>query len=191
MSPLIEVDHLGKRFKVQSAGACGRPAATRRCAMRFAAGSAVVRRGAGGARVRRVGVPRLLGPQGSILHGGPGRGARRHRAQRRRQIDAAEDPVAHHQADRGQGPAARPGRQSARGGHRLSSGTDGPGEHLSQRGDSRHAPRRDPEQVRPHRRLCRDRAVSGHAGQALLQRHVRPAGLRRGRPSGAGDSDRR
>ena len=42
-------------------------------------------------------------------------------------------------------------------------------------------------QVRRDRRLRRDRAVPRHAGQALLQRHVRAAGLRRRRPPGARD----
>ena len=48
-------------------------------------------------------------------------------------------------------------------------------------------PRRDRPQVRRDRRLRRDREVPRHAGQALLQRHVRAPGLRRGRAPGAGD----
>ena len=39
--------------------------------------------------------------------------------------------IAHHRADRGARHAARPGRQPARGRHRLSSGADRPREHLS------------------------------------------------------------
>ena len=50
---------------------------------------------------------------------------------------------------------------------------------------------RDRPQVRRDRRLRRGRAVPRHAGQALLSRHVRAAGLRRGRPPRAGDPDRR
>ena len=45
----------------------------------------------------------------------------------------------------------------------------------------------DQAQVRRDRGLCRDREVPGHAGEALLQRHVRAPGLCRGRPPGAGD----
>ncbi len=33
----------------------------------------------------------------------------------------------------------------------------------------------------------KDREVHGHAGETLLQRYVRAPGLRRGRPSGAGN----
>ena len=46
-------------------------------------------------------------------------------------------------------------------------------------------------QVRRDRRLRRGREVPRHAGQALLQRHVRAARLRGGGASGAGDPDRR
>ena len=52
-------------------------------------------------------------------------------------------------------------------------------------------PRRDRPQVRRDRRLRRGRAVPRHAGQALLQRHVRAPGLRRRGPPRAGDPDRR
>ena len=52
-------------------------------------------------------------------------------------------------------------------------------------------PRRDQPQVRRDRRLRRGRAVPRHAGQALLQRHVRAPRLRRRRAPGAGDPDRR
>ena len=42
-----------------------------------------------------------LGARGRLLRGRGGRGARRHRPQRRRQVDAAQGPDAHHDADRG------------------------------------------------------------------------------------------
>ena len=45
-------------------------------------------------------------------------------------------------------------------------------------------------QVRRDRRLRRGREVPRHAGEALFQRHVRAAGVRRGRAPGAGDPDR-
>jgi lipopolysaccharide transport system permease protein len=45
----------------------------------------------------------------------------------------------------------------------------------------------DPAQVRRDRRLRRRGEVHRHARQALLQRHVRAPGLRRGRPPRAGD----
>ena len=41
----------------------------------------------------------VLGAQGRQLRGQARRGARHHRPQRRRQVDAAEDPLAHHRAD--------------------------------------------------------------------------------------------
>ena len=49
----------------------------------------------------------------------------------------------------------------------------------------------DRAQVRRDRRLRRDREIPRHAGQALLQRHVRAPGLCRGGPSGARDPRRR
>ena len=81
----------------------------------------------------------------------------------------------------------RPRRQPARGRHRLPSRAHRPREHLSQRRHPRHDARRDQAQVRRDRRLRRSRAVPRHAGQALLERHVRAAGLRGGGAPRAGD----
>ena len=50
---------------------------------------------------------------------------------------------------------------------------------------------RDQEQVRRDRRVQRDRPLPRHAGEALLERHVRAPGLRRGRAPRPGDPDRR
>ncbi len=84
--------------------------------------------------------------------------------------------------------AWRPRRQPARSRHRLSSRADRPREHLPERRDPRHDAGRDRPQVRRDRRVRRGRAVSRHAGQALLVGHVRAAGVCRGRASRAGDS---
>ncbi len=75
-----------------------------------------------------------------LLRDRPGRGARRHRAQRRRQDHAAQDPHPHHRADRGRDRDPRPRRQPARGRHRLPPGAHRPGEHLPERRDPRHEP---------------------------------------------------
>ena len=85
----------------------------------------------------------------------------------------------------------RPRRQPAGGRHRLSPRADRPREHLPQRRHPRHEPRRDRPQVRRDRRLRRGREVPRHAGQALLQRHVRAARVRGGGAPRAGDPDRR
>ena len=51
--------------------------------------------------------------------------------------------------------------------------------------------RRDQTQVRRDRGLCGSRAISRHAGQALLKRHVCPSGFCRCRTSGPGNPIRR
>ena len=56
---------------------------------------------------------------------------------------------------------------------------DRPRERVPLRLDPRHAREEVDAQVRRHRRLLRDRRVHRHAGQALLQRHVRAPGVRR------------
>ena len=81
--------------------------------------------------------------------------------------------------------------QPARGRHRLSSRADRARERLPERRDPGHEARRDHAQVRRDRRLRGDRDVPRHAGQALLERHVRAPGLRGRGPSRAGDPDRR
>ena len=85
----------------------------------------------------------------------------------------------------------RPRRQPARGRHRLPSRADGPREHLPERRDPRHDPRRRCGALRRDRRLLRRREVHRHAGQALLGRHVCAPGLRRRGPSRARDPGRR
>ena len=101
------------------------------------------------------------------------RGRRHHRPQRRRQVHAAQDPLAHHRADRGRGRDPRPRRQPARGRHRLPPRAHRPRERLPERRDPRHEARGDRAQVRRDRRLRGGRAVPRHAGEALLERHVR------------------
>ena len=91
----------------------------------------------------------------------------------------------------GLGPAPRPGRLAAGGRHRLPPRADRPREHLPERRDPGDEQGRDRPQVRRDRRLLGDRAVPGHAGEALLLGDVRAAGLRRGGAPGAGDPDRR
>ena len=61
------------------------------------------------------------------------RGARHHRAERRGQVDAAEDPRPDHDADDRVGRDPRPGRQPARGRHRVPSRAHRAREHLPQR----------------------------------------------------------
>ena len=121
----------------------------------------------------------------------PGEVVGHHRPERRRQIDAAEDPVTDHAADIRRDHPARARGQPARGGHRLSPGADRPREHLSQRRDPRHEQGGDPPEVRRDRGVRRGRAVHRHAGEALLERHVRAPGVRRRRPPRARDPHRR
>ncbi len=82
-----------------------------------------------------------------------GRGARHHRPERRREVDAAQDPDADHDADERTGRDPGPRRQPARGRHRLPSRADRPREHLSQRRHPRHGPSRD------HAEAARDRGL--------------------------------
>ena len=133
---------------------------------------------------------RLLGGAARELRGEPRRGARAGRPQRRGQEHAAEGPQPHHRADRGPGHHPRPGRVAAGGRDRLPPGADRPREHLPQRRDPGDEQAGDQGQVRRDRRLQRGREVPRHAGEAVLVRHVRPAGVRgRGAP-GAGGADR-
>ena len=68
--------------------------------------------------------------------------------------------------------------------NRLPPRAHGPRERLPQRGDPRPQAPGDRAPVRCHRRVRRHRAVHRHAGQALLQRHVRPPRLRGRGPPG-------
>ena len=72
-----------------------------------------------------------------------GRGARRDRPQRGRQVDAAEDPDADHDAHDGARRDPRPRREPARGRDRLPSRADRPRERLPERRDPRHEAPRD------------------------------------------------
>ena len=83
------------------------------------------------------------------------------------------------------------GRQPPRGRHRLPPGAHRSREHLPERRHPRHVARRDQSEVRRDRRVQRDRHVPRHAGEALLERHVRPARVRGGRASRTRDPDRR
>ena len=107
----------------------------------------------------------------------PGDVDRRHRQERRGQVHAAEDPVAHHRADRRARRSVRPSRQPARSRHRVSPGSDRTRERLPERRHPGHEARRDRPQVRRDRRLRRGRAVHRHARQALLERDVHAAGV--------------
>ena len=120
-----------------------------------------------------------------------GRGARHHRAQRRRQDHAAQDPDAHHGADRGARGDPRPRRQPARGRDRLPPRAHRPREHLPERRDPRDEAARDRAQVRRDRRVRGVETVHRHAGEALLERHVRPARVRGRRAPRARDPARR
>ena len=95
----------------------------------------------------------ILGAEGCELRGQARRGARHHRPQWRRQIDATENSLPHHRAERrtrdDQGPRGEPARSR----HRLSSRAHRPREHLSQRRHPRHDARRDQAQIRRNRRL--------------------------------------
>ncbi len=79
------------------------------------------------------------------------------------------------------------GGESFGGGDRVSPGADRAGEHLPERRRSRHDEGRDPEEVRRDRGFRGSGEVPGHAGEAVLLRDVRPAGVRRRRPPRAGD----
>ena len=84
-----------------------------------------------------------------------------------------------------------PRRLAARGRDGLPPRADRAREHLPERRDPRHAPRRDHAQVRRDRRVRRGRALHRHAGQALLERDVPAARVRGRRAPRAGDPARR
>ena len=81
--------------------------------------------------------------------------------------------------------------QPARGRHRLPSGADRARERLPERLRARDEAQGDRAQVPRHRRVRRRRAVHRHAGEALLERDVRPARLRGRRSSRARGPARR
>ncbi len=121
-----------------------------------------------------------------------GRGGRHHRAQRRRQEHAAEDPLADHGADRGRRRAS-----AGRVGSLLEVGT---GFHPELTGrenvflNGAILGMRRAEITRKFDEIValrRGRSVPRHARQALLERHVHAPGVRGGRAPRAGDPDRR
>ena len=134
----------------------------------------------------------VLGAPRRLLRDRAGRGGRDHRPQRRRQVDAAEDPLADHRAD---------GRAAPRCTGRVASLLEvGTGfhpeltgrENIFLNGAILGMRRREIQrEVRRDRRVRRGREVPRHAGQALLVRHVRAARVRGRRASRAGDPDRR
>ena len=107
------------------------------------------------------------------------------------QVDAPEDPHADRGADDRAGRDPRPGRQPARGRDRLQPGAHRARERLPERRDPRHEAPGDRAALRRHRRVLRRREVHRHAGQALLERHVRAARVRRRGASRARDPARR
>ena len=141
-----------------------------------------------GSNARRRTIPRV---GRRIVRSAGGRAIRHHRQERRREVDAAEDPLPGHRAERRVREDPRPDRQPARSRHRLSPGAHGTGEHLPQRRDPRNDPRGDPAQIRRHRRFFPARAVHRHAGEALFLWHVRQAGFLGCRPPGRRGADRR
>ena len=181
--PIVRVEGIGKRYRIGAAqgknttlkSTAHRCSAQCRCA---AQGRAHAHRGVLGASRHRPGDR-------------AGRRRRPRRAQRRRQVDAAEDPLAHRRAHDRQGDPRRPGREPARGRHRLPRRAHRSREHLPQRRDPRHAAPRDPGEVRRDRRVRGDREVPRHAGEVLLVGHVRAARLRGRRAPRARHPDRR
>ena len=101
-----------------------------------------------------------------------------------------EDPLADHRADGRRGRHPRPGRVALGGRDGVPPGADRAGEHLPQRGNSRHETGRDCSPVRRDRGVRRGGEFRRHAGEALLERDVHPAGVRGGGPPGAGNPDR-
>ena len=134
-----------------------------------------------------------LGAARRQLRGPARRGARHHRPQRRRQEHAAEDPRrAITEPDAGRGRASR-GRVGAllevgTGFHPELTGRENVFLNGAILGMTR---RGDQAQVRRDRRVRRGRAVHRHAGQALLERHVRAPRVRGRRAPRARDPDRR
>ena len=134
-TPAIRAEHLGKRYRLGRAGGSRATRARRDRRRRRRACSAGVRRGAAPRSAERRSSGRSTMCRSRSR---PGEIGRHHRPQRRGQVHAAEGAVADHRADdrlRG-GHGAR--RVAARGGHRVSRGSDRPREHLSERRDSRH-----------------------------------------------------
>ena len=111
-----------------------------------------------------------------VTHESPRRSGRRHRRQRRRQVDAAEDPVAHHDADRrGKRKFTAASDRSSKSAP-ASTRSHRPGEHLSQRRDPRHARRaRSTRKFDEIVDFAEVERVHRYAGEALLERHVRAA----------------
>ena len=84
-----------------------------------------------------------------------GRGARRHRPERRRQVDAAQGAHADHHADERAGRDPRPRGQPARGRNGLPSRAHRAREHLPERRDPRDEAPRDPAEAPRNGRVLR------------------------------------
>ena len=99
-----------------------------------------------------------LGAPRRLVRRSRGPGAGHHRPQRRREVDAPEDPHEDRGADGRARRDPRPRRQPARGRNRLQPGAHRAREHLPERGDPRHEAPGDRAALRRHRRVlrCRD-----------------------------------